>query len=160
MLNAGMLSESEKVGRMISSFCKGNKAKEAHLLYLSAKESTSYPPQNAINFPISSLSHVDETVQLALEMLDDFSGEAQKHAINPFSNVAHGLCLIKDIDEAKGLLFKMIKHGPPLGNAVFNVVISSLSRPGDMDEAMEMMRLMEKRGLKPDVYTYRLTVSQ
>ncbi|GAB4835343.1 hypothetical protein Ancab_000254 [Ancistrocladus abbreviatus] len=134
MLNSGILPESEKIGEMISSFCKGSKTKEAHLLYLSAKENNRYPPHNAVNFLISSLSNGDETMQLALEMLDDFSGEAQKYAINPFSNVVYG-------------------------NAVFNVVISSLSKAGDMDEAMQMLRLMEKRGLKPDVYTYSVIMS-
>ncbi|GMH10348.1 hypothetical protein Nepgr_012189 [Nepenthes gracilis] len=159
MLNAGIVPESEKIGEIISLFCKGYKAKEAHLLYLSAKENSRHPPQIAINHLIATLSKVDETVHLALEMLDDFSGESRKSAINPFSSVVRGLCRINDINGAKVLLSKMIEVGPPPGNAVFNPIISSLSKAGDMGDAMEILRLMEKRGLKPDVYTYSVIMS-
>ncbi|KAL5853867.1 hypothetical protein ACOSQ3_008985 [Xanthoceras sorbifolium] len=159
MIGTGSLADSEKVGKIICWLCKGKKAKEAHLVYAFAKEKKNYPPQSSVNFLISSLCQKDETVKLALEMLDDFSGEVRKYAIKSFSAVVRGLCRMKDIDAAKTLLHKMISEGPPPGNAVFNSIINGYSKNGDMNEAIEIMKLMEKRGLKPDVYTYTVIMS-
>uniref|UniRef100_A0A2N9I4P6 Pentacotripeptide-repeat region of PRORP domain-containing protein n=1 Tax=Fagus sylvatica TaxID=28930 RepID=A0A2N9I4P6_FAGSY len=159
MLDEGCLPENEKVGKIISWFCKGNKAKDAHSVYLLAKEKNHTLPRSSVNFLISSLCRKDETVTLALEMLDDFSGEARKYAIKPFSTVIHGLCRMKDVDGAKQLLSKMIAEGPPPGNAVFNSIISGYSKAGDLGEAMQIKKLMESRGLKPDVYTYTVIMS-
>ncbi|KAJ4719222.1 Pentatricopeptide repeat [Melia azedarach] len=159
MIETGSMPHSEEVGKIISWFCKGSKSKEAFLVYTLAKEKNKYPPQSAVNFLISSLCQKDETVKLALEMLDDFSGEAQKYAIKPFSSVIGSLCRMKDVDGAKTLLFKMISEGPPPGNAVFNYVISAHSKAGDMKQAIEIMKLMKTRGLKPDVYSYTVVMS-
>lgn len=159
MIETGSLPDSEKVGKIISWFCKGCKANEAHVVYTLAKEKNKYPPQTAVNFLISSLCQKDETVKLALNMLDDFSGEARKYAIKPFSSVIRSLCRMKDVDGAKTLLSKMISEGPLPGNAVFNSVISAYSKAGDMTPAMEMLKLMQSRGLKPDVYTYTVLMS-
>uniref|UniRef100_A0A5B7BX50 Pentacotripeptide-repeat region of PRORP domain-containing protein n=1 Tax=Davidia involucrata TaxID=16924 RepID=A0A5B7BX50_DAVIN len=159
MLNAGDLPDGEKIGKIISYLCKGSKAKDAHMVYLWAKEKNRYPPQSSANFLISLLCREDETVHLALEMLEDFSGEERKYAIKPFSSVISGLSRIKDVEGAKKLLFSMIDAGPPPGNAVFNSIINSLSKAGDMEAAMKMMKLMENRGLRPDVYTYSVIMS-
>ncbi|KMT05759.1 hypothetical protein BVRB_7g166000 [Beta vulgaris subsp. vulgaris] len=159
MLDARMLPESEKVGELISLYCKGHRSREAHVIYLAAKEQNRHPPQKAVNFLISCLSKVDETVSLAQEMLVDFSGDVRKHAINPFSWVIRGLCRKKDIEGAKKLFTEMTVKGPPPGNAAFNIIINSLSKAGDLDDAKEMMKLMESRGLKPDVYTYSVIIS-
>ncbi|KAJ4721820.1 putative Pentatricopeptide repeat-containing protein [Melia azedarach] len=159
MIETGSIPHSEEVGKFISWFCKGSKPKEAYLVYTLAKEKNKYPPQSAVNFLISSLCQKDETVKLALEMLDDFSGVAQKYAIKPFSSVIGSLCRMKDVDGAKTLLFKMISEGPPPGNAVFNYVISAHSKAGDMKQAIEIMKLMKTRGLKPDVYSYTVVMS-
>ncbi|XP_050257439.1 pentatricopeptide repeat-containing protein At3g02650, mitochondrial-like [Quercus robur] len=159
MLDEGSLPENEKVGKIISWLCKGRKAKDAHSVYLFAKEKNQITPRSSVNFLISSLCREDETVKLALEMLDDFSGEARKYAIKPFSTVIHGLCRMKNVDGAKQLLSKMITEGPPPGNAVFNSVISGYSKAGDLGEAIQIKKLMESRGLKPDVYTYTVIMS-
>lgn len=159
MLDAGMLPESEKVGQIISFFCKGRREREAHIVYLAAKEKSRYPPQKMVNFLISCLSKVDETVHLAQDMLADFSDEVRKYSINPFSWVIRGLCRKKETEGAKKLLFEMIEKGPPPGNGVFNSLINSLSKAGDLEGAREMLRVMESRGLKPDVYTYSVIMS-
>ncbi|KAJ1386778.1 Tetratricopeptide-like helical domain superfamily [Sesbania bispinosa] len=83
----------------------------------------------------------NETVQLALEMLNDIPGEKRKHAIKPFLAVVRAL------------------YGPPPGNDVFNFVITAYSKVGEMGQAVEMMKLLESRGLKPDVYTYVVIAS-
>ncbi|KAH7542123.1 small ribosomal subunit protein mS80 (rPPR6) [Ziziphus jujuba] len=159
MIDAEILPDGEKVGKIISWFCKGSKAKDAHLVYILAKERKLYPPRSSVNFLIGSLCREDQTVKLALEMLDDFDGEARKYGIKPFSAVIRGLCRMKDVEEAKNLLLKMIREGPPPGNAVFNSVINGYAKAGDMEKAMEMIRTMESRGLKPDVYTYTVIMS-
>lgn len=159
MLDAGVLPDGERVGRIISWFCKGKKAKDAHLVYLSMKVKKQDLPRSPVNLLISSLCREDETVNLALEILGDLSGEARKYGIKPFSAVVQGLCRIKDVDGAKKLLLEMTREGPHPGNAVFNLVINGYSKAGDTGEAMEMMKLMESRGLKPDVYTYTVIMS-
>ncbi|KAJ0046377.1 hypothetical protein Pint_05111 [Pistacia integerrima] len=159
MIDTGSLPDTEKVGKIISWLCKGSKAKEAHLVYMLAKEKNKYPPQSSVNFLISSLCQKDGTVNLALGMLDDFSGEGRKYAIKPFSSVIHSLCRMKNVDGTKALLSKMISEGPAPGNAVFNSIINGYSKAGDMQQAMEMMSLMESRGLRPDVYSYTVIMS-
>lgn len=173
MLNADMLPGAEKVGKIVSFLCKGNKSKDAHLVYLSAKQKNINLPVYSIKLLISSLCRKDEGVKLAMEMLDEFPKEERKHAIKSFSHVINGLCRAKDvpgekqlrsycsedIEEAKNLLLKMIDAGPPPGNAVFNTVINALSKKGEMGEARKLLEVMEDRGLKPDVYTYSVIMS-
>ncbi|KAL5563873.1 hypothetical protein UlMin_033620 [Ulmus minor] len=159
MIDAERLPDAEKLGNIISWFCKGRKVQNAHLLYILAKEKRLCPPRTSVNFLISSLCREDDSVKLALKMLDDFEGEARKYAIKPFSAVIRGLCRIKDVHEAKNLLLKMTTEGPPPGNAAFNSVIHGFSKAGEMEEAREMVKVMESRGLKPDVYTYTVIIS-
>ncbi|XP_015165832.1 pentatricopeptide repeat-containing protein At3g02650, mitochondrial isoform X3 [Solanum tuberosum] len=173
MLNADMLPGAEKVGKIVSFLCKGNKSRDAHLVYLSAKEKNINLPVSSIKLLISSLCRKDEGVNLAMEMLDEFPKEERKHAIKSFSHVINGLCRAndvtgekqlrsycsEDIEEAKNLLLKMIDAGPPPGNAVFNTVINALSKKGEMGEARKLLKVMEGRGLKPDVYTYSVIMS-
>ncbi|KAK6247807.1 hypothetical protein QUC31_019372 [Theobroma cacao] len=134
MLDGESLPDGEQVGKIISWFCRGGKVENVYTVYLLAKEKNKQLTWSSVNFLISSLCKKDETVSLALEMLDGFSREARKYAIKPFSSV--------------------IREGPPLGNAVFNSVVNGYSKVGDMDKAKEMIKLMEDKGLKPDVYTY------
>lgn len=159
MLDVGSLPESDRVGKIISWFCKGKKAKEVHSVYLLAKEKHLNLPRSSVNFLVSSLCRDDETVELALKMLKDFSLEDRKHAIKPYMVVIHSLCRTKNTSKAKTLLLKMIAEGPPPGNAAFNSVINGCSKAGDLGEAMELVKLMESRGLKPDVYTYTVVIS-
>ncbi|KAE8726090.1 Detected protein of confused Function [Hibiscus syriacus] len=148
MLDAGSLPDDERLGKIISWFCKGGKAKEAHVK--------------------------DETVKLALEMLDGFSGEPRKYAIKPFSTVVRGLCRMKDVDEAKKVLLKMIEQRPPPGNAVFNSVVGGYSKKKHMkltpvtyhtlirgycklerfDEALKLLAEMKDFGVQPNVDEY------
>ncbi|KAL3513715.1 hypothetical protein ACH5RR_026432 [Cinchona calisaya] len=188
MLNADKLPGSEKVGKIVSHLCKAKKFKDAHAVYLWAKERKVSPPQSSVNFLISSLcekekqkseeakkqkgetdshSQAEETVAqeekenvyLALKMLDDISGKELKHAIKPFSIVTRGLCRIKDFEGAKKLLLQMIEGGPPPGYMIFNTIITGLSKAGELEEAMKILKMMEERGLKPDVYTYTVIMS-
>ncbi|KAF7837049.1 pentatricopeptide repeat-containing protein [Senna tora] len=159
MVYTQRIPDADKVGKIISWFCKGINAKAAHAVYVAARENKQHPPKSSINFLIGQLCKDNETVKLALEMLDDIPEEVKKRAINPYSAVVQALCRIKDVDAAKQLILKMIADGPPPGNAVFNYVITGYSKVGEMGQALEMMKLMETRGLKPDVYTYTVVIS-
>ncbi|KAL4562786.1 hypothetical protein LXL04_026817 [Taraxacum kok-saghyz] len=167
MLSENKLPEEKKLGSIICYLCKAGMVKEAHSVYLSAKDNQKLPPQSSLNFLISSLCDRKKTdsdsinsVHLALKMLEDFNEENnRKHAIKQFSCVIQGLCRVKDFEGAKNLLTKMINKGPPPGNAVFNTIINLLSKSGNMKEAIEIMRVMESRNLKPDVFTYSVIMS-
>ncbi|KAK2988120.1 hypothetical protein RJ640_017452 [Escallonia rubra] len=159
MLNAGELPDKDKTGTLIRYLCKGQNSKVAHAVYLAAKEKDRGLPRSSVNFLIGSLCRGKETVQLALKMLENFSGDERKYAIKPFLSVIRGLCWIKDLEGANNLLSRMIDAGPPPGNAAFNFVINSLAKAGDMKEAIKIVEVMESRGLKPDVYTYSVIMS-
>ncbi|XP_027360962.1 pentatricopeptide repeat-containing protein At3g02650, mitochondrial [Abrus precatorius] len=159
MIDAKTLSDGEKVGNLLCWLCKGKKAKDAHAVYVKAMEEGKRPPMSSVNFLVAKLCGENETVQLALEVLNDIPREKRERAIKPFSAVIRSLCRVKDLDAAKQLVLKMISDGPPPGNAVFNFIVTAYSKVGEMGQAMEMMRLMESRGLKPDVYTYTVLAS-
>ncbi|KAK4391039.1 Pentatricopeptide repeat-containing protein, mitochondrial [Sesamum angolense] len=154
MLNSDNLPDVERVGKIISYLCKGGLTKDAHLVYMYAKDKKTYLPRSSINFLVGSLSRIEKT-----EMLNDYSPLDRKYATKPFSSVIKKLCWIEDVDRAKKLLLEMIDIGPPPGNTVFNCVINGLTKSGDMEEATKMMKLLENRGLKPDVYTYSVIMS-
>ncbi|KAF6164641.1 hypothetical protein GIB67_032869 [Kingdonia uniflora] len=159
MLNTGNWPDCKKIGNLISCFCDGGKAKDAHLVYLMAKDKDKYPPQSSVDYLISSLCKSDESVKLALEMLEDFTGDGRKNAIKHFSTVIGGLCRIKNLEGANKLLFEMIDKGPIPGNAVFNTVITGFAKARKMDVAIGLVKVMESRGLQPDVYTYNVLMS-
>lgn len=159
MLDAQRIPNGEKIGRILSWLCKGEKAKEAHTVYMAAIENKRYPPLSSVNFLASRLCHKNETVPLALEVLNDIPVERRKQAIKPFSAVVRALCRVKDVGAAKQLVLKMIADGPLPGNAVFNYVITGYSKAGEIGQAVEILRLLESRGLKPDVYSYSVIAS-
>ncbi|KAK7277120.1 hypothetical protein RIF29_18270 [Crotalaria pallida] len=186
MLDAETMPDGEKIGKIVSWFCKGNLVRQAHLVYVAAKDKGKQLPLLSINFLIVKLCQQNETVrldmkdgkhntknsklvgksgeenenvQLALEMLNDIPREEKKRAVKPFSAVVQALCRIKDVDAAKELILKMIADGPPPGNAVFNYVITEYAQAGQMVQAMGMLRVLESRGLKPDLYTHAVIMS-
>jgi len=159
MVDAQAVPDGEKVGAILSWLCKAKKAKEAHGVYVVAMEKGKRPPMSTVSFLVSKLCREDETVKLALEMLEDIPEEKRGRAIKPFMAVVRALCRIKEVDKAKELLVKMIKDGPPPGNDVFNFIVTAYSRAGEIGKALETMKLMESRGLRPDVYTYTALAS-
>ncbi|KAI0529212.1 hypothetical protein KFK09_001759 [Dendrobium nobile] len=159
MLNSGGLPDVEKIGKIITFFCKGKKAKEAHLVYLLAKENNILPGRDALSFLIGGLCRNDESVLLALELLEDCPQESLKYENKTFSLVVKSLARIKDVQAAKSLLLRMVVSGPPPGNAAFNYVITGLCKEGDVEDAITLTKVMESRGLRPDVYTYSVIMS-
>ena len=160
MLKSGVLPEGgDKIGNIITWFCKEGKAEEAYSVYELAKGKEKLLPPSSVATLISALCKNDGTVAFAQEMLSDLSGEARRQGIKPFSDVIRSLCRMKNVKDAKALLLDMISKGPAPGNAVFNLVVHACSRSGYLDEAKEVLKLMESRGLKPDVYTYTVIIS-
>ncbi|KAL1357222.1 hypothetical protein HN51_009177 [Arachis hypogaea] len=154
-----VLEDVEKIGSMVSWFCKGKMAREAHEVYMAMEEKRKQLPLSCISFLVAKLCQENETVGLALKVLADIQGERRHRAIKPFSAVVRALCRIKDLDAAKKLVLEMIADGPPPGNAVFNFVITGYCKVGEMGQAVEMMKLLESRGLKPDLYAYAVLMS-
>ncbi|MED6174828.1 hypothetical protein PIB30_072731 [Stylosanthes scabra] len=155
-----VLEDVEKFGSMVSWFCKGKMASEAHEVYMAVvEEKRKQLPLSCVSFLVAKLCQENETVGLALKVLDDIQGERRHRAIKPFTAVVRALCRIKDLDAAKKLVLEMIADGPPPGNAVFNFVINGYCKVGEMGQAVEMMKLLEDRGLKPDLYAYAVLMS-
>jgi pentatricopeptide repeat protein len=78
MLDALIIPDGEKVGKILSWLCKGEKAKEAHAVYTAAIENKRYPPLSSVDFLVTNLCHKNENVQLALEVLNDIFVLIQK----------------------------------------------------------------------------------
>jgi len=81
-------------------------------VYVVAMEKKKRPLMSTISFLVGKLCGQDETVKLALEMLEDIPEEKRGCAIKPFMAVVRALCRIKEVDKATKLLVKMIKDGP------------------------------------------------
>ncbi|URE17587.1 PPR repeat [Musa troglodytarum] len=159
MLSSGNLPDGEKLGKVTAFFCKWKRAKEAHLVYLMAQENKIFLPISSLDYLVSSLSRKDETVRIALELLDNYPTDSLKYANMTFGTVVRGLCRVKEPQEAKKLLLRMVQSGPAPGSAVFNYVITALSKGGEMEDAIAVMKIMEGRGLRPDIYTYSVIMS-
>ncbi|XP_020095356.1 pentatricopeptide repeat-containing protein At3g02650, mitochondrial [Ananas comosus] len=159
MINSGRFPDGEKMGEIVLFFCRGGKPKEAHLVYLAAKESKVSLSASVFDFLVGALSKKDETIYTAMELLEDYPKESLKYANKSFASVIHGLCKVKDVKEAKKLLLRMVNVGPAPGNAAFNYVITALSKAGEMDDAKNLLKVMDSRGLRPDVYAYTVIMS-
>uniref|UniRef100_A0ACD5WCP5 Uncharacterized protein n=1 Tax=Avena sativa TaxID=4498 RepID=A0ACD5WCP5_AVESA len=159
MVASGCFPDGKKTGEIVTFFCRGKKVTEAHSVYLAAKEKKVQIPTSALDFLVGALARNDETISMALELLEEYRGVSLKHAGKSFAAVIHGFCRMKNVKDAKKLLMRMVNLGPAPGSAVFNFVITGLSKEGEMDEAKGLIRVMESRGLRPDIYTYSVIMS-
>ncbi|XP_042474173.1 pentatricopeptide repeat-containing protein At3g02650, mitochondrial-like [Zingiber officinale] len=159
MLTSEDLPDGENIGKIITFLCKGKKAKEAHLVYLMAQQKEMLLPSSCLDILVRSLSRKEETLHMALELLNNYPKEYVRNANAIFALVIQGLCRAKQPQEAKKLLFRMVQSGPPPGTAVFNYVITALSKGGEMEDAISLMNLIKERGLQPDIYTYSVIMS-
>ncbi|KAG0475997.1 hypothetical protein HPP92_012838 [Vanilla planifolia] len=159
MLNSGSLPDREKIAKIILFLCKRKKAKEAHLVYLLAKENNIFPGHDALDVLIAGLCANDDSVHSALELLDDYPKESLRYANRTFSFVLKGLKRVKDVQAAKKLLLRMVDSGPSPGNSAFNIVITALCKEAEVEDAIALTKLMESRGLTPGVYTYSVIMS-
>lgn len=159
MLNSGNLPDVEKIGKIIIFFCKGKRAKEAHLVYLLAKENDVFPGRDALSFLVGGLCRNEASVYLALELLDEYQQKSIRYEHKTFYFVAQSLVRIKDAKAAKSLLLRMGASGPPPGNSVFHLVITGLCKEGEVEDAIALIKVMESKGLRPDVRTYSVIMN-
>uniref|UniRef100_A0A0D9V903 Pentacotripeptide-repeat region of PRORP domain-containing protein n=1 Tax=Leersia perrieri TaxID=77586 RepID=A0A0D9V903_9ORYZ len=159
MIGSGCFPDGEKVGGIVTFLCKKKKVKEAHSVYLAAKEKEVQIPTSALNLIVSGLARNDETINTALELLEEYKGESLEDAGQSYAAVIHGLCKTNNVEDAKKVLMRMVNLGPAPGSAVFNFVITALSKNGEMEDAKGLMRVMENQGIQPDVYTYSVIMS-
>ncbi|KAI4966816.1 hypothetical protein ZWY2020_035955 [Hordeum vulgare] len=159
MVSSGCFPDGKKIGEIVTFFCQGKMVTEAHSVYLAAKEKKVQIPTSALDFLVGALAKNDATITTALELLGEYKGDSLKHAGKSFAAVIHSLCRMKNVNDAKKLLMRMVNLGPAPGSAVFNFVITGLSKEGEMEDAKDLIRVMESRGLRPDVYTYSVIMS-
>lgn len=159
MISSGCFPDGEKVGDIVMFFCKKKKVKEAHSVYITAKEKKVQAPTSALTFLVSALARNDETINTALELLEEYQGESLKDAGQSYAAVIHGLCNTNNVEDARKVLMRMVNLGPAPGSAVFNFVITALSKNGEMEDAKGLMRVMENQGICPDIYTYSVIMS-
>ncbi|KAK6911790.1 Pentatricopeptide repeat [Dillenia turbinata] len=101
----------------------------------------------------------DKTVKLAVELLNDFLEDARKYAIKAFSAVIQDLCRIKDVDEAKKLLYKMIdRRGLKPDLYTYTIIMSSYAKRGQMDEAIKVLSEAKEKHSKLSPVTYHVLI--
>jgi len=159
------------IGNMLWWFSQNNMIKEAYALYLAAKEKHKRNPKWSLDLTmllppdmIRILCSKKETVHLALEMLINMPEEIEDWEEGTKDRfcciVVTSLCRFKDFNAAKQLIFKMIAGGPlPLPSEfVFNIIINSCVKAGEVGQALEMVILMESIGLcTRDALTFRFS---
>ncbi|ONK72374.1 uncharacterized protein A4U43_C04F18750 [Asparagus officinalis] len=101
MINSGSLPDKGKIGEIMNFFCEANKAKEAHLVYLTAEEKNLSPPRSSVDVLIRRLALNDETVSLALELLGNYPINSFKPATKTFPAIVNGMCKVKKSEEVK-----------------------------------------------------------
>jgi len=132
--------DHEMLDYMLFWFSQNNMIKEAHDLYLAAICQKSLEFNMKLHSDmIERLCSKKETVHLALKM-----GVEEIH----FRNVVESLCAVKHLDAAKQLIFKMVSDGPiPYPEKVFSAIIIAYVEAGEVEQALEMVVLMESNGL-------------
>ncbi|KAK8934822.1 Pentatricopeptide repeat-containing protein [Platanthera zijinensis] len=158
MLDSGNLPDPKKIGNIIIFFCKGKKAKDAHSIYMLAKKNDIFPGTDALSYLIGSLCRNDEHVHLAMELLEDHPQKSLRYRNNA-ALVVKSLTRMKDAKAAKTLLLRMIDSGPFPKKSAFNFVITLLCKDGEVEDAISLTKVMERGGLRPDVYTYSVIMS-
>ncbi|GJM92305.1 hypothetical protein PR202_ga08766 [Eleusine coracana subsp. coracana] len=165
MIASGCFPHGEKVGKILTILCEGKKVKEAHILYLAAKEKKIHIPKLALDTLVGALARNDETVGMALELLEEYQGESLKHAGKPFATVIHALCRTNKVDDANNLLTKMVQleeyHGESLKNAgkTFTTVIHTLCRKKKLEGAKTLLARMVDLGPAPGKADFNFVIT-
>ncbi|PQQ11080.1 pentatricopeptide repeat-containing protein [Prunus yedoensis var. nudiflora] len=146
MLDAGILPDGEKVGRIISWFCKGKKAKDAHLVYSSA---ANVKPQY-----LPPASDVDGAKKLLLEM--KMKGPPPGNAV--FNMVINGYCKAGDMGEAIDMMNLMKSRGLKPDVYTYTVIMSGYTNGGQMEEACKILSEAKNKHRKLSPVTYHTLI--
>ncbi|KAK8947761.1 Pentatricopeptide repeat-containing protein [Platanthera guangdongensis] len=117
-----------------------------------------FPGTDALSYLIGSLCRNDEHVHLAMELLEDHPQKSLRYRNNA-ALVVKSLTRMKDAKAAKSLLLRMIDSGPFPKKSTFNFVITLLCKDGEVEDAISLTKVMERGGLRLDVYTYSVIMS-
>ncbi|KAL6840341.1 hypothetical protein ACP4OV_030151 [Aristida adscensionis] len=164
MIGSGCFPSGEKVGKILTFLCEGRKVKEAHSLYLAAKEKVQIP-RSALDFLVGALARNDETIGTAVQLLEEYQGESLKHAGKSFTTVIHALCRRSKVENAKNLLMKMVLleeyQGESLKNAgkTFATVIHGLCRKKKLEDAKTLLMRMVNLGPAPDKAVFNFVIT-
>jgi len=109
MVDSKIFPDAEKVGKIIKVLCRSDKSKDAFLVYSKAKEDGKSLPTEFIVFLINHLSRKPETIHMAIELLDSYSGES----VASFAKVFKFLCITGKSSEAF-LVYPKVKEGKSL----------------------------------------------
>ncbi|MCH87054.1 PPR domain protein, partial [Trifolium medium] len=153
------------LGGMMSWFARNNMTKEAYALYLAAKEKCKTNPNCPLRLNMAFLLDMvevlcskNETLHLAIEMLNgipevvggrELCGTEAREAwfkIRLFRHVVGALCGFKEFDVAKQLILKTREHNHVI--FAINILIPAYVKAGEIIQALEMVMLLESKGLK------------
>ncbi|KAL6616536.1 hypothetical protein ACP70R_038806 [Stipagrostis hirtigluma subsp. patula] len=165
MIAAGCFPNGEKVGKTLTFLCEGKKVKQAHSLYLAAKEKKIQIPRSALDFLIGALARNDETIGTAVELLEEYQGESLKNAGKSFATVIHALCRRNKVEDANNLLAKMVLleeyQGESLKNSgnAFATVIHGLCRKKKLEDAKTLLMRMVNLGPAPGKAVFNFVIT-
>jgi pentatricopeptide repeat protein len=165
MIASGCFPYSEKVGKILTILCEGKKVKEAHTLYLAAKEKKIQVPKLVLDLLVGALARNDETVGTALELLEEYQGESLKHAGKAFTTVIHAFCRTIRLEDAKKLLMRMVQleeyQGESLKNAgkTFTTIIHTLCRKKKFEDAKTLLTRMVNVGPAPGKADFNFVIT-
>jgi pentatricopeptide repeat protein len=134
---------------------------EAYALYLAASEKRKTNPNWSLRVDmllpldmIRVLCSKKETVHLAVEMLNDIPEELKDNGDfnflskqRLFIHVANALIGFKELEAAKQLILKPIANSQHPSMYVINIVITALVKAGEIRQVLEMVMLLESKGL-------------
>jgi pentatricopeptide repeat protein len=165
MIASGCFPYSEKVGKILMILCEGKKVKQAHTLYVAAKEKKIQTPKPVLDSLVGALARNDETVGMALELLEDYQGESLKHAGKAFATVIHALCRTNKVEDANNLLTRMVQleeyQGKSLKNAgnTFTTVMHTLCRKNKLEDAKTLLTRMVNLGPAPGKANFNFVIT-
>ncbi|CAD6228714.1 unnamed protein product [Miscanthus lutarioriparius] len=148
MIGSACFPNREKTGRILTYLCEGKKLLEEY-----QGESLKHAGKSfaTVVHALCRVNKMEDANNLLTRMvqLEEYQGESLKNAGNTFATVIHGLCRKKKLEDAKTLLMRMVNVGPA----------PALSKQGEMENAKDLMRVMESQGISPDIYTYSVLMS-
>ncbi|KAJ7949493.1 Pentatricopeptide repeat-containing protein [Quillaja saponaria] len=165
MLDAGSLADGEKVGKIISWFCKGRRGKDAHAVYMLAKEKNKYtplfamiaegpPPGNAVfNSTINGYSKAGDMGE-ALEMLKLMESWGLKPVVYTYTVIMSGYASGDQMEEASKVLREVKKKHSKLSPVTYHTLIGGYCKLRQFDEALQLLAEMRDFGIEPIVDEY------
>ncbi|KAJ8446801.1 hypothetical protein Cgig2_016111 [Carnegiea gigantea] len=154
MLDEGMLPESEKVGKIISLFCKEKKDNEGAKSLLLEMIEKGPPPGNAIfNSVINCLSK-SRDLEDAKEMLKLMESRGLKPDVDSYNVIMSGYAKGGSMEQACKLLWEAKQKHQKLCPVTFHTLIRGYCKLGEFDEALKLLSEVKDYGVEANVDEY------